>query len=140
MLYLRNNCGCLIRKNWQDFSSAVYGIGLQSSIRNGITPKTVSRAVYFFLLWLSLTGDNGEGGGTNGNMTEETWRSVTRIWPQQIRNLDPNSEDLQNSMDFIKENWNISDWGIIPRSYDNITCENIEQAFMVYLRNHLTSC
>lgn len=118
----------------------MYGIGLQSSIRNGITPKTVSRAVYFFLLWLSLTGDNEEGGGTNGNMTEETWRSITRIWPQQIRNLDPNSEELQNSIDFIKENWNISDWGIISRSYDNVVCENIEQAFMAYLQNHLTSC
>ena len=140
MLYIRNNCGSLIRKNWKDFSSAVYGIGLQSSLRNGITPKTVSRAVYFFLLWLSLTGDAGEKGmGTNGEMTEETWRSITRVWPQQIRSLDPNSEDLYQNLNYIKENWKVSDWSITPKPYDEIICKNIEQVFMNYLQNHLTS-
>ena len=135
MSYIRTNCGSIIRKNWKEFSTATWSIGLQSSLRNGVNPKTISRAAYFFLLWLSLTGDAGEKDmGTNGEMTEETWRSITRVWPQQIRSLGPNSEDLYQNLNYIKENWKVSDWSITPKPYDEIICKNIEQVFMNYLQ------
>lgn len=137
MSYIRANCGSIIRKNWKEFSSAMWGIGLQSSLRNGVTPKTVSRAVYFFLLWLNLVG---EGLGTNGEMTEESWRTITRVWPRQVRNLDSESEDVQLSLDYVKDNWVISDWAITPMPHDEEVCKKIEQAFLTYLQNHLTSC
>ncbi len=138
--FVRKNVGALIRVHWEKFSSAVFGIAWNGVKRNGENPKTVSRLVYFLLLWLSLIGNNSvHGSGTNGEMTEETWRNPTRKWPQKIRSHEKLTEDDEFTLAYIGHDWYPPNWHIDPQEDDKEKCEEVEQRFKTYFANYLTN-
>ena len=143
--YIRPRIGSVIRKNWDNFSRATLGIAWDSVRRNQMTPKTVARLTYFWLLWSSLIGDNGiHGIGTNGEMTKETWRDSKREWPLEIRKLDPNDlntqEKLEEQVAFIGHDWFPDNWHIDPQPQDDEVYEEIQKKILNYFEVSLTSC
>lgn len=138
--FARENAGALVRFHWKEFSSAVLGVAWNGVKRNGENPKTVSRLVYFWLLWLSLVGDNGvHGSGTNGEMTEETWRNSAREWPQQIRSHETLTEDDEFTLFWVGHDWYPPNWHIDPQEGDEEKCKEVEQRFKTYFANYLTN-
>lgn len=138
--FVRENVGALVRENWEKFSSAVLGIAWNGVKRNGENPKTVSRLVYFWLLWGSLIGDNGvHGSGTNGEMTEETWRNPAREWPQEIRSHETLTEDDEFTLFWVGHDWYPPNWHIDPQEGDEEKCKEVEQRFKTYFANYLTN-
>ena len=137
---VRVNTGPLVRENWEKFSSAVHGIAYNGIRRNGENPKTVSRLVYFWLLWGSLIGDNDvHGKGTNGEMTEETWRNSAREWPQEIRSHEKLTEDDEFTLAYVGHDWFPSNYHIDPQEGDKEKCKEVEQIFKTYFANYLTN-
>ena len=67
--YIRPRIGSVIRKNWDNFSRATLGIAWESVRRNQVTPKTVARLVYFWLLWGSLVSEDDVHGGAERRET-----------------------------------------------------------------------
>ena len=143
--YIRPRIGSVIRKNWDNFSRAMLGIAWESVRRNQTTPKTVARLTYFWLLWNSLVGDNGiHGMGTNGEMTEETWRDSKREWPREIREFDTNDpntqEKLEEQVAFISHDWFPDNWHIDLQPQDEEIYEEIQQKVLNYFEVSLTCC
>ena len=141
LIFARENVGSLIRVNWEKFSSAIHGIAWNGLKRNGENPKTVSRLVYFWLLWFSLISDNGHPEiGTNGEMTDETWRTPTRVWPRVIREQETLTEEDNFTIAYISHEWVPSNWRINLQEGDKDKCEQLEQKFQIYFSNYLTNC
>lgn len=140
LIFARKHVGALIRVNWEKFSSAIHGIAWNGLKRNGENPKTVSRLVYFWLLYFSLIGDNGYPEiGTNGEMTCDTWRAPQRVWPRKIREQETLTEEDKFTIDYISHEWLPSSWSITPQKGDREKCEQIKQKFQIYFSNYLTS-
>ena len=138
--FVRENAGALVRVHWKEFSSAVLGVAWNGVKRNGENPKTVSRLVYFWLLWLSLVGDNGvHGSGTNGEMNEETWRNPAREWPQQIRSHETLTEDDEFTLFWVGHDWYPPNWHVDSQEGDEEKCKEVEQRFKTYFANYLTN-
>lgn len=141
LIFARKHVGALIRVNWEKFSSAIHGIAWNGLKRNGESPKTVSRLVYFWLLWFSLIGDNGYSEiGTNGEMTYETWRTPTRVWPRVIREQKTLTEEDNFTIAYISHEWVPSNWCVNLQEGDKDKCEQLEQKFQIYFSNYLTNC
>ena len=142
--YIRPRIGSVIRKNWDNFSRALSGIAWNSLLRNQTTPKTVARLTYFWLLWKSLGDNKIYGVGTNGEMTEETWRDSKREWPHKIRELntnDPNTKkELEEQVIFIGHDWFPDNWYINPQPHDDEIYEKIQQKVLNYFEVSLTCC
>ena len=143
--YIRPRIGSVIRLHWKEFCSATLGIAWESIRRNQVNPKTTARLTYFWLLWCSLVSeDDIHGSGTNGEMTELTWRHPLRTWPREIREMDPNDPKTQEELD-LHVTWLGHDW-YPPNStvelqvYDDEVCYDIQQKILNYFKNHLTSC
>lgn len=143
--YIRPRIGSIIRLHWKEFGSATLGIAWESTRRNQITPKTVARLTYFWLFWCSLVSeDDIHCGGTNGEMTELTWRHPLRTWPREIREMDPDDpktqEELESQVAWIGHDWYPPNSTVELQIYDDETYYDIQQKILVYFKNHLTSC
>ena len=143
--YIRPRIGSVIRLHWEEFGKATLGIAWESTRRNQITPKTVARLTYFWLFWCSLISEYDiHGGGTNGEMTELTWRHPLRTWPREIREMDPNDpktqEELESQVAWIGHDWFPPNSTVEVQVYDDETCYDIQQKILDYFKNHLTSC
>jgi hypothetical protein len=138
--FVRENVGALVRVHWEKFSSAIHGIAWDGTKRKGENPKTVSRLVYFWLLWLSLIGDNGYPEiGTNGEMTEETWRDPEREWPKEIRSHEKLTDEDKFTIFYVGHEWFPPNFHIDLQEVDQEKCEEVEQRFKTYFANYLTN-
>ena len=142
--YIRPRIGSVIRKNWDNFSRATFGIAWESTRRNNVTTKTVARLVYFWLLWESLVSENDvHGGGTNGEMTEKTWRNPNASYPQQIRQMDPNDlktqAELESEVAWLSHDWCPANSHVDPQPRDNEVCLDIQEKILNYFNKRLTS-
>lgn len=141
--YIRPRIGSVIRKNWQHFSSAMLGLAWESLRRNLITPKTVGRLVFFYLMWLSLVYVDGDLRCTNGEMTEETWRNSMRIWPRELRELDDTETsartELEETVEWISRGWVPSNWYVVIQPQDDEVCLDIQEKILNYFNKRLTS-
>ena len=143
--YIRPRIGSVIRLHWEEFGKATLGIAWESLRRNQVNPKTTARLTYFWLLWCSLVSEYDiHGGGTNGEMTELTWRHPLRTWPREIREMDPDDpktqEELESQVAWIGHDWYPPNSSVELQVYDDETCYDIQQKILVYFKNHLTSC
>ena len=140
--FVRENVGALVRVHWKEFTSAVYGVAWNSLKRNGVNPKTVSRLVYFYLVWCSLSAEDGGFKQLNGEMTYETWREDLE-WPRLLRNLDPDTPETQKEFDevlsYLKHTWQTSNWYVVLQEGDEEKCKEVEQRFKAYFANYLTN-
>ena len=142
--YIRPRIGSVIRMHWEEFSNATLGIAWESIRRNQVTPKTVARLTYFWLFWGGLVTDYDiHGGGTNGEMTELTWRNFRCTWPREIREMDPNDpktqEELESHVAWISHDWYPPNSTVEVQVYDDDVCYDIQQKILDYFKNHLTS-
>lgn len=143
--YIRPRIGSVIRLHWKEFGSATLGIAWESTRRNQITPKTVARLTYFWLFWCSLVSeDDIHGGGTNGEMTAETWRNSDRTWPREIREMDPNDPKTKDELDgqvaWIGHDLYPPNSIVYVQPHDEETQNDIQRKILDYFKNHLTSC
>lgn len=143
--YIRPRIGSVIRLHWKEFCSATLGIAWESIRRNQINPKTTARLTYFWLLWGSLVSeDDIHGGGTNGEMTVETWRNSDRTWSREIREMDPDDpktqEELESQVAWIGHEWYPPNSTVYVQPHDEETQKDIQQKILTYFKNHLTSC
>ena len=143
--YIRPRIGSVIRLHWKEFGSATLGIAWESTRRNQVNPKTTARLTYFWLLWCSLVSeDDIHGGGTNGEMTELTWRNPRMTWPREIREMDPNDPKTQDELDFhvtwIGHDWYPPNSIVYVQLHDEETYKGIQEKILNYFKNHLTSC
>ena len=143
--YIRPRIGSIIRLHWKEFSNATRGIAWESVGRNQITPKTVARLTYFWLFWCSLVSeDDIHGGGTNGKMTELTWRHPLRTWSREIHEMDPNDpktqEKLKSYVAWIDHDWYPTNSTVYVQPHDEETQNDIQQKILDYFKNRLTSC
>ena len=143
--YIRPRIGSIIRLHWKEFGSATLGIAWESTRRNQVTPKTVARLTYFWLFWCSLVSeDDIHGGGTNGEMTELTWRNSYCTWPREIREMDPDDpktkEELDNQVAWIRHDWYPPNSIVYVQPHDEETQKDIQQRILDFFKNHLTFC
>jgi hypothetical protein len=143
--YIRPRIGSVIRLHWEEFGKATLGIAWESTRRNQVNPKTTARLTYFWLLWSSLVSeDDIHCGGTNGEMTELTWRHPLRTWPREIREMDPDDpktqEELESQVAWIGHDWYPPNSTVELQVYDDEICYDIQQKILDYFKNHLTSC
>ena len=143
--YIRPRIGSVIRLHWKEFGSATLGIAWESTRRNQVNPKTTARLTYFWLLWCSLVSeDDIHGGGTNGEMTELTWRNSRMTWPREIREMDPNDPKTQDELDFhvawLGHDWYPPNSTVYVQPHDEETYKGIQEKILNYFKNHLTSC
>lgn len=143
--YIRPRIGSVIRLHWKEFGSATLGIAWESTRRNQITPKTVARLTYFWLFWCSLVSeDDIHGGGTNGEMTELTWRNLYCTWPREIREMGPNDPKTKDELDgqvaWIGHDWYPPNSIVYVQPHDEETQNDIQRKILDYFKNHLTSC
>ena len=140
--FVRENVGSLLRVHWKEFSSAVHGVAWNGTKRNGVNPKTVSRLVYFYLVWCSLSAEDEGFEQLNGEMTYETWRADFG-WPRLLRNLDPDAPETQKEFDevlsYLKHTWQTSNWYVVLQEGDEEKCKEVEQRFKAYFANYLTN-
>lgn len=140
--FVRENVGALVRMKWKEFTSAVHGVAWNSVKRNGVNPKTVSRLVYFYLLWCSLTAEDEGLEQLNGEMTYETWRADFG-WPRLLRNLDPEAPATKKEFDevlsYLSHTWQTSNWWVVPQEGDKEKYEEVERRLKVYFANYLTN-
>lgn len=143
--YIRPRIGSIIRLHWKEFGSATLGIAWESLRRNQVTPKTVARLTYFWLLWCSLVSeDDIHGGGTNGEMTELTWRNPRMTWPREIREMNPDDpktkDELEEHVAWIGHDWYPPNSIVYVQSHDEETQNDLQQKILDYFKNHLTFC
>lgn len=143
--YIRPRIGSVIRIHWEDFGRATLGIAWESIRRNQITPKTTARLTYFWLLWGSLVSeDDIHGGGTNGEMSETTWRNPNMTWPREIREMNPNDPKTKDELEFhvawIGHDWYPPNSKVYLQPHDEETYKDLQEKILVYFKNHLTSC
>ena len=143
--YIRPRIGSVIRLHWKEFGSATLGIAWESTRRNQVNPKTTARLTYFWLLWCSLVSeDDIHGGGTNGEMTELTWRNSYCTWPREIREMDPNDPKTKDELDgqvaWIGHDWYPPNSIVYVQPHDEETQNDIQRKILDYFKNHLTSC
>lgn len=140
--FTRKNAGALVRIHWKEFTSAVYGVAWNSLKRNGVNPKTVSRLVYFYLFWCSLTAEDEGLTQLNGEMTDETWRTDFG-WPRLLRDLNPDTPATQKEFDevlsYLSRTWQTSNWYVVLQEGDEEKCKEVEQRFKTYFANYLTN-
>lgn len=143
--YIRPRIGSVIRLHWEEFGKATLGIAWESTRRNQITPKTVARLTYFWLFWCSLVSeDDIHGGGTNGEMTELTWRNSYCTWPREIREMDSNDpktkDKLEEHVAWLGHDWYPPNSIVYVQPHDEETQNDIWQKILNYFKNHLTFC
>ncbi len=143
--YIRPRIGSVIRLHWKEFGSATLGIAWESLRRNQVNPKTTARLTYFWLLWGSLVSeDDIHGGGTNGKMTEETWRNPRMTWPREIREMDPDDpktqDELESHVAWIGHDWFPPNSHVDVQPYDEEVYASLQSKILTYFKNHLTSC
>lgn len=120
--HIRPRIGPIIRMNWKKFSNSLYGLASNSIKRNGVNGKTVSRYIYFFYLYLSVYNANGE-------MTEDTWRSI-KI--ENVREIE-NKELLNKKVEIFYELWRLNkNSQLKPRENDEKICKDIENKILEY--------
>ena len=141
--YIRPRIGSIIRLHWKEFGSATLGIAWESLRRNQVNPKTTARLTYFWLLWRSLVSeDHIHGGGTNGEMTELTWRNPRITWPREIREMDPNDpktkDELEEHVAWLGHDWYPPNSTVEVQVYDDDACYDVQQKILDYFKNHLT--
>ena len=135
--FVRENAGALVRVHWKEFSKAVFGVAWNGVKRNGENPKTVSRLVYFWLLWNKLCNDNECG--NNGEMTEKTWRDPKQEWPRQVRSHTELTEEDKFDLFYVGHDWNPDDFPAKVLPGDEEKCKEVEQRFKTYFANYLTN-
>lgn len=143
--YIRPRIGSIIRLHWKEFGSATLGIAWESLRRNQVNPKTTARLTYFWLLWCSLVSeDDIHGGGTNGEMTELTWRNSYCTWPREIREMDPNDpktkDELEEHVAWLGHDWYPPNSIVYVQPHDEETQNDLQQKILDYFKNHLTFC
>ena len=143
--YIRPRIGSVIRLHWEEFGKATLGIAWESLRRNQVNPKTTARLTYFWLLWSSLVSeDDIHGGGTNGEMTVETWRNPRMTWPREIREMDPDDPKTQEELDlhvaWVGHDWYPPNSIVYVQPHDEETQNEIWQKILDYFKNHLTFC
>ena len=143
--YIRPRIGSVIRLHWEEFGKATLGIAWESTRRNQVTPKTVARLTYFWLFWCSLVSeDDIHGGGTNGEMTVETWRNPRMTWPREIREMGPDDPKTQDELElhvaWIGHDWYPPNSIVYVQPHDEDTQNDLQQKILDYFKNHLTSC
>ena len=91
-----------------------------------------------------MSEDDIHGGGTNGEMTELTWRNPRMTWPREIREMDPNDPKTQDELDlqvaWIGHDWYPPNSTVYVQPHDEETYKGIQEKILNYFKNHLTSC
>jgi hypothetical protein len=144
--YIRPRIGSVIRLHWEEFSKATLGIAWESIRRNQVNSKTTARLAYFWLFWCSLVNEEDiRGSGTNGEMTELTWRNPLRTWPREIRGMDPNDPKTQDKLEsyvtWIDRDWRLPNYSMVyVQPQDEEIQAELQSKILTYFKNHLTSC
>lgn len=142
--YIRPRIGSVIRLHWEEFGKATLGIAWESLRRNQVNPKTTARLTYFWLLWGSLVSEDDIRGGTNGEMTELTWRNPLRTWSREIRGMDPNDPKTQDKLEsyvtWIDRDWYPLNSMVHMQPQDEEIQADLQSKILIYFKNHLTSC
>lgn len=129
--FARENVGSIIRTNWISFTKSVKGMAENAIKRDGMTSKTVSRAVYLHYLWENVAK-------SNGNMTEETWRGDFVKIPKEIRFHEKLTLYDKIEYQYGTKDWSETKYAVVPTEEDYKKCEEIQQKILDYLIRYLT--